>query len=231
VRPKKQCRTAKTPQTTGIPKKVKMLEELVQALLNLTGEDVARLGLFASRLLRSGAPWATPQDLMYDAMAMTFLGTCCSEGTIPARAREGKPWRDETSLVAHLCMTMRSMASDAATSAYQKGRTSLDALFPEAGALDDPAGFMTDGWPSIALSPEWQVERQQLVTIAIVMLLERFRNDKRSRWVVKGLRKGMSAQEICTQTGMLMKDFEMHRKRVERAFKEVCKKLRMTWNH
>jgi DNA-directed RNA polymerase specialized sigma24 family protein len=186
------------------------VKEVLEALERLEPADHLRLQQFA-RIAMYGSPFATPAELVADAVTTAYLA---------AAKAGGRRWRSDVPFMSYLVMTMRGLASDARRMIRHRAQK-------ESGEVQDDehdGRFASQLFtPSIEqLCTEAQDENRYDQIEAVRTL---FKGDPPILGIIEGIEAGMTPQEIRTRAGMTETEYESARRRMRRAFERLRKVL------
>jgi hypothetical protein len=190
------------------------LEELSQAIRQLTGDDLRRLKRRGDQLA-FGTHYTSGLELLGEAVTRALIGASGS----PRERLRGRVWRLEVSLAAFLMMTMKGLSTDSRGSLPVRVERRMEALTGDDG--EDTAALRQRHLCHSSVEEDL-VEREESearlgrIDADARLIEHHFRNDHEVRAILEGEKADWPARRVRQESGMSRLAYDTARTRLRR---------------
>lgn len=189
-------------------------EEVAQAIERLTDADLIRLDKAAAILL-GGTGYASPKDLLHEALARALQG-----GLGP----DGRHWPRDVPFTVFVKNAMKSIA-DTSRHSLPVTEEVLAGDLVDPDSLDgDPTEVFGTGVSSVeteAIDLEDRRAKDTQDTADLAAVNAHFRHDDQVSWIIMGIQDNIPAREIQGLSGMSSTQYETAHRRFRRGLEKL----------
>jgi len=196
-------------------------KEVALAIEHLTDAELIRLDKAAAILL-GGTGYASPKDLLHEALARALQG-----GLGP----DGRHWPRDVPFPVFVKNAMKSIADTSRHSSLVTEEVLAGDLVDPDSIDGDPIEVFATGASSVeaqAIESETRRAEDTQDATDLAAVDEHFRHDDQVSWIIMGIQDNIPAREIQELSGMSSKQYETAHRRFRRGLEKLFPGRRKT---